>query len=152
MVPPRAYLPPGVINYVTPAGMEELLAEQQALMDEIKNLEITSEKERRIAVNHITARLNLLNNRISEARIIDPEDQPKDEVRFGAAVTLKTSDTNEIQTFRIVGVDEADISGGKISFISPLARVLTNKKTGEKVVLKRPKGDQVLEITGIAYL
>lgn len=151
MVPPRAYLPPGVINYVTPAGMDELLAEQKALLDEIKNLEITSEKERRIAVNHITASLNLLNNRISEARIIDPDDQPKDEVRFGATVTLKISDTHEIQTFRIVGVDEADISGGKISFISPLARVLTNKKTGDKVVLKRPKGDLTFEIMSIDY-
>ncbi len=152
MVPPRAHLPAGVPNYVTPTGMEELLAEQQALMDEIKNLDIASENERRIAVNHITVKLKLLNDRINEARIINPEEQPQDEIRFGATVTLKTEGTEDIQTFRIVGVDETNISRGKISFLSPLARVLTNKKAGDKVVLKRPKGDLVFEIMKIMYV
>lgn len=151
MVPPRAYLPPGVPNYVTRAGMDELLAEQQALMDEKEHLDISNENERRIAVNHITAKLKLLNDRIAEARIIDPDEQPKDEVRFGATVTLKTVGTNEIQTFQIVGVDEARILNGKISFLSPLAKALSNKKVGDKVILKRPKGDQVLEIINITY-
>jgi transcription elongation factor GreB len=151
MVPPRAHLPVGVTNYVTRAGMDELLAEQQALMEEKENLDIVSENERRIAVNNITAILKLLNNRITEARIIDLKDQPKDEIRFGATVTLKTEGTDEIQTFQVVGVDEANISRGKISFLSPLARVLTNKKVGDKVVLKRPKGDRVFEIINISY-
>jgi transcription elongation factor GreB len=151
MVPPRAYLPPGVPNYVTQAGMDELVAERQALLDEIKNLDVSSENERRIAVNHITAKLKLLDNRITEARIIDLKEQPRDEIRFGATVTIKTKSTNEIQTFHIVGVDETDISKGKISFLSPLARVLTNKKAGDKVVLKRPKGDHVFEIINISY-
>ncbi len=151
MVPPRAHLPAGVPNYVTRTGMDQLLAEQQALMDEIKNLDIASEKERRIAANHINAKLQLLNNRIAEARIIDPETQPCDEIRFGATVTLKSEGTHDIETFQIVGVDEADISGGKISFLSPLARALTNKKTGDKVLLKRPKGDRVVEIMAITY-
>jgi transcription elongation factor GreB len=60
MVPPRAHLPAGVTNYVTRAGMDELLAEQQALMEEIKKLDIASENERRIAVNNISAKLKLL--------------------------------------------------------------------------------------------
>lgn len=150
IVPPRAHLPAGVINYVTRAGMDELLAEQQALLDEIKNLDIASENERRIAVNTITAKLKLLNDRISEARIIDPEEQPKDEIRFGATVTLKTEGTNEIQTFQVVGVDEANISKGKISFLSPLARVLTNKKVGDKVLFKLPKGERVFIIMDIS--
>ncbi len=151
MVPPRAHLPVAFTNYVTRAGMDELLAEQQALMDEIKNLDFVNENERRIAVNNITAKLKLLNNRISEARIIDLGDQPKDEIRFGATVILKTEGTNEMETFQIVGVDEANISRGKISFLSPLARVLTDKKVGDKVVLKRPKGDRVFIIMNITY-
>jgi transcription elongation factor GreB len=151
MVPPRAHLPEGVPNYVTQAGMDELLAERQALMNEKENLNISSENERRIAVNHITAKLKLLNNRIAEAKIIDLKEQPRDEIRFGATVTIKTVGTNESQTFQIVGVDETNISRGKISFLSPLARVLTNKKVGDKVVLKRPKGDHVFEIIKISY-
>ena len=151
MVPPRAHLPEGVTNYVTRAGMNELLAEQRALMEEKENLDIVSENERRIAVNNLTAKLKLLNNRITEARIIDLEDQPKDEIRFGATVTLKIEGTNDMQTFQVVGVDEANISMGKISFLSPLASVLTNKKVGDKVVLKRPKGDRVFIIMNITY-
>jgi transcription elongation factor GreB len=152
MVPPRAHLPQGVPNYITKTGMDELLAERQALMNEKENLDIASEKERRIAVNYITAKLKLLNDRINEARIIDLKEQPQDEIRFGATVTLKTEGTNELQTFQVVGVDETDISRGKISFLSPLARVLTNKKVGDIVVLKRPKGDHVFEIIKITYI
>lgn len=151
MVPPRAPLPPGVPNYVTPSGMDELLAERQALMDERENLDISSDNERRIAVNHITAKLQLLNERITEAKIINLKDQPQDEIRFGARVTLKIEGSKDIQKFQIVGVDEADISRGKISFLSPLARLLTNKKVGDKVVLKNPKEDRVFEIMDITY-
>ena len=60
-------------------------------------------------------------------------------------------ETGRIKTFQIVGVDEADVSKGKISFISPLANALTNKKEGDKVVLKRDKKDIVYEIISIAY-
>lgn len=151
MVPPRAHLPAGVPNYVTQAGMGELLAEQQALMDEIRNMDVSGENELRIAVNHINAKLKLLNERIAEARIIDLKEQPRDEIRFGATVTLKTEGTGDIQAFQIVGVDETDISRGKISFLSPLARVLTNKKAGDRVTLKRPKGDLVFEVMEIKY-
>jgi transcription elongation factor GreB len=151
MVPPRAHLPEGVPNYVTQAGMDELLTERQALMNEKENLDTSSENERRIAVNYITAKLQLLNNRINDARVIDLKEQPLDEIRFGATVTLKTEGTNDIQTFQIVGVDETDISRGKISFLSPLARVLTDKKVGDKVILKRPKGDLIFEIINISY-
>lgn len=151
MVPPRAFLPEGVPNYVTQAGMNELLAEKQALENEKDRLDSTSENENRIALNHINARLQLLNNRILEAKIINLSEQPQNEVRFGASVTLKTGSTKKIQTFQIVGVDEADVSKGKISFISPIAKLLIHKKTGDKAVLKRDKDELVFEILDIAY-
>jgi transcription elongation factor GreB len=151
LVPPRAELPEGVINYVTQAGMNELLAEKQMLIKEKDNLNITSENERRISLNHINAKLQLLNNRIVEAKIINLNEQPQNEIRFGAQVTLKTEATGKIQTFQIVGVDEADISKGKISFVSPLAKVLVNKKNGDKAVLKLAREDRVFEIVDISY-
>jgi len=151
IVPQRAYLPEGVTNFVTPAGMSQLLAEKQMLEDERSSLNNTSENEKRIELNFINAKLQLLNNRIAEARVVDLKAQPKNEIRFGATITLKTEGTKNIQTFQIVGVDEADISKGKISFISPIARVLINKKTGDKVTLKQAGRDIVFEITGISY-
>lgn len=150
MVPQRAYLPDGVTNFVTPEGMKQLLDEKEELTSERDNLNISAENEKRIALNFINAKLQLLNNRIAMARVVDPKEQPKNEIRFSAIVKLKT-EAGDIQTFQIVGADEADISKGKISFISPLARLLINKKSGDKVLLKRPGQDNIYEIVGIEY-
>lgn len=152
LVPARIHLPEGVTNYVTPVGMDELLEEKQKLIDEKDQLELTNENEKRIAANHINAKLQLLNNRISTAKLISLEDQPKNEVRFGAWVTLKIGSQTKLQRYQIVGVDEADISKRKISFISPIAQILTNKKVGEKAILKLAKGDRVFEVIQIDYV
>ena len=151
MVPPRADLPDGVVNYVTQAGMNELLAEKQLLLNEKSNLDSSNENEKRIALNLINAKLELLNNRIVSARIVKLNAQAPDDIRFGAVISLKFEAGNKIQTFQIVGVDEADISKGKISFTSPLARVLINKKSGDKAILKRGREELVYEIMGISY-
>jgi transcription elongation factor GreB len=151
LVPPRAYLPQGVTNYVTLSGMNALLSEKKLLIAEKEQVDTASENERRIALNHINAKLQLLNQRIAEAKIIDLSGQPKNEIRFGATVTLKTAASKNNQIFQIVGVDEADISKGKISFLSPIAIALINKKVGEKAILQRPKEDIVFEIINIAY-
>ena len=151
IVPPRAYLPEGTINYVTREGLDELLAEREELINEKENLNKADENEKRIVQNHINAKLYLLNHRIDTAIMVNLDEQPQDEIRFGARVTLKMEETGRIKTFQIVGVDEADVSKGKISFISPLVNALTNKKEGDKVVLKRDKKDIVYEIISIAY-
>jgi len=151
IVPQRAFLPDGVPNFVTPAGMEQLLAEKQMLIREREDLSIASENERRIAVNFINAKLQLLNDRIAEARIVDPNGEPRDEIRFGSLVTLKNEGSGKIQTFQIVGVDEADIAKGKISFISPLAKAMINKKSGDKITLKLDRGETVFKIVEIDY-
>ncbi len=150
MVPQRAYLPDGVPNFVTPAGMELLLAEKQLLINERDNVVAANENEKRIAVNFINAKLQLLNDRIADARVVDPKDGPQDEIRFGALVTLRNEGSGKIQEFQIVGVDEADISKGKISFISPLSRALINKKAGDKVTLRHDRHDTVFNIMSVA--
>jgi transcription elongation factor GreB len=152
IVPPRADLPEGVVNYVTQVGMNELLTEKQTLVNEKNNMDSSNEDEKRIALNYINAKLQLLNNRIVTAKIVNINEQAPDEIRFGAVITLKTEANKRIQTFQIVGVDEADVSKGKISFTSPLARVLSNKKIGDKAVLKRGQEALVFEIMDIAHI
>jgi len=151
LVPKRAFLPPGVTNFVTQDGMNQLLAEKEMLVNEKNNLNSANENEKRIALNYINAKLQLLNSRIAEAKIINLNEQPQNEIRFGATITLRTEASKKIQTFQIVGVDEADISKGKVSFVSPIARVLINKKTGDKVVLKQTGKDIVFEVINIVY-
>jgi transcription elongation factor GreB len=151
IVPQRAYLPEGVTNFVTPFGMNQLLAEKQMLINEKNNLNSANENETRIELNYINAKLQLLNNRIVEAKVVNLNEQPQNEIRFGAMITLKIESSKKIQTFQIVGVDEADISKGKVSFIAPIAKVLINKKIGDKVILKQAKKDNVFEIIDISY-
>jgi len=114
-------------------------------------VDASNEDEKRIALNHINAKLQLLDNRIATAKIVHLSEQAPDEIRFGAVITLKIEASKKIQTFQIVGVDEADISKGKIAFTSPVARVLINKKIGDKAILKRDVENLVFEIMDITY-
>src|SRR5450759_5808038 len=77
IVPQRAYLPEGVTNFVTRVGMDQLLAEKQMLVNEKDNLSSANENEKRIALNYINAKLHLLNNRIAEAKLVNPNEQPQ---------------------------------------------------------------------------
>ena len=150
-VPPRAFLPPGMPNYVTPSGLKALMDEREALLHERAQFEGLNENDQRVSVNLINAKLLLLEDRIASARVIDPKNQPQDEIRFGATVTLLTETTNEIQTLQLTGVDEADISKGKISFLSPLAKVIVNKKAGDKIRFKRVKDEVVFVVMKVSY-
>jgi len=60
-------------------------------------------------------------------------------------------ENNEVHQFTIVGEDEADIDENKISWISPLARVLLGKKAGDAVQWQRPSGDLSVRIDEIVY-
>lgn len=158
LVPPRADLPLGVSNYVTAKGLEELKAERLVLLAERAELKAATEQEKRIASNFMTAMIHLIDERISTAKLVDLSEQPKDEVRFGASVTLKietfhrvSSKSGKPQTYQLVGVDEADISKNKISFVSPIAKILLGKKVGERAVLKLVNEDRHFEVLEIRY-
>ncbi len=153
-IPARAVLPPGEINYVTPNGYEILLAEKIKLDTTISKLDLEEGKERRHAMAILNGKLNLLNDRISSARILKPQDQSQDEVRFGALVSFKfkTGDQKgDIKEFQIVGVDEANIKENKIAFVAPLAKALTGKKIGEIAEVFMAGKLQELEIVSINY-
>lgn len=151
LVPPRADLPTGTENFVTQNGMDSLLEEREELVREQDKLDSSQEKEYRISFNHINAKLQLLNERIASAKIVDPKKLPQDEIHFGAKVTFKNVENNMTQTFQLVGVDEANISQKKISFITPLAKALMHKKIGEQAILNLGERKNIFEILKIEY-
>lgn len=153
LVPLRAHLPDDATNLVTQNGIRELMAEKNDLEKERDAVNETSEndKEKRIATNYINSKLQLLQTRISSAKIIDFAKQSNDFVKFGATLTLKIGNQKKLQKYQIVGVDEANISKGKISFISPIAQLLLDKKLGDKAILKLTTGDRIFEIVRIEY-
>lgn len=132
----RAYLPEGVPNYVTKEGLE-------ALKEELKNLEAERVKagDNYIMVNFIDATIKLLVDRINSAVEVDLSKSNKDTVSFGAWVRYNG------RVVRIVGVDEADVNKGLISFISPIAKLLIGKKAGDVIELKGSEKIVVEEVS-----
>ena len=131
-VPPRAPLPEGAPNWVTPRGWRLLLEERTAL---------EAERERRQVegVNHdaITERLEALQARIATAHVITT-DRCDGGVRFGATVAVARLGQDEgaaPQRLTIVGVDEADPATGRVAFVSPIARALLGVAVGTEVSL-----------------
>ena len=151
IIPPRAALPAGAINYVTPTGMEQLQTEREQLEQERAALTTTDEQQRRIELAVLNGKLDLLNERIVSARILDPAAQPLDKVRFGATVTYKISTSPNPQTFQIVGVDEADVAKRKIAFVAPIAVALTGCKVGDIVPFKMGGESRKIEVVEIKY-
>jgi len=149
IIPPRAALPAGETNYVTPNGLKELKNEEEALIEERANLDKQNDTERRRAQAVIDGKLKLLRERISTARLLKPEEQPADEVRFGALVELLQNGNK--QEFQIVGVDEANVKKQKIAFVAPIAKAVTGKKVGDKVDFKLGEETRKLEILKITY-
>lgn len=135
MIPPRASLPDGVPNYVTQNGFDALQNEKIALIKELADYKSEDERERRRKSAEIDGKLNLLNERINSARVLDLKDQSLSEVRFGFKVTYKIGNGKPI-TIQIVGVDEANIKERKIAFIAPIARAMIGKKVGEEAILE----------------
>ncbi|OUS19780.1 transcription elongation factor GreA [Nonlabens dokdonensis] len=151
VIPQRAVLPDGVVNYVTPSGFIELKEELQGLENDFSSIEIEDETERRREQTLIQGKINLLKERIATARPIDLKSQPQDEVRFGATVIFKNLNSNSSQKITITGVDEANVAQGKISFTTPIAKALTGAQVGDKVHFKLGNEIRPLLIESIHY-
>jgi len=159
-------LPAGVRNYMTPAGfrrMQEelnhlLRVERPALVETVswaagngdrsENGDYIYGKRR---LREIDRRLRFLSKRLESASVVDPARQQNlDRVFFGATVSYRGSDEAE-RTITIVGVDEADLARGQVSFISPIARALHKAKEGDVVEFKTPTGLETIEVLTIEY-
>ena len=140
MVPPRAYLPEGVPNYVTKEGLD-------ALKEELKNLETERVKagDNYIMVNFLDATIKQLVGRINSAVEVDLAKVSKDTVSFGAWVRYNG------RVVRIVGVDEADVNKGLVSFVSPIAKALMGKKAGDIMELKGSRGKERVEVEEVSF-
>lgn len=151
LIPPRAPLPPGATNYVSPRGLDALHAERAALEDERAALDTGEgdEDERKRALAVIAGRLADLEARIGSARVVTHDPAPT-EVRFGATVTLAT-DGGEERRFTIVGVDEAATDPSRVAFFAPIARAVTGHRVGDTITLKTPRGEESLTVTTIRY-
>jgi transcription elongation factor GreB len=150
VVPQRRPLPAGATNYVTPRGLASLRAELRALHDARAALVAAAEEpDRARELAALASRVRELEERIASAVLVEPGEHPRDEVRFGARVTVRGEGGDERQ-YEIVGVDEADAGAGRVAFVAPLARALLGKRVGDVVTLRTPRGEEELEVIAIA--
>lgn len=132
-------------NLVTEAGLRALelqLQQAREAYDAASKIEDVNERRRQAAIPLRDARY--LAERVRTAQVL-PDPVSSDTVAFGSTVTFSRDD-GRVQTYRIVGEDEADPKAGSISFVSPVARVLMGKAVGDVVSV----GEQELEITAIS--
>jgi len=132
-------------NLVTEAGFKALqtqLAEARGAYEAAQAIEDVNEKRRQTAIPLRDFRY--FAERVRTAQVM-PAPASSDIVAFGSKVTFSRDD-GRVQTYRIVGEDEADPKAGMISFVSPVAMLLMGKAVGDVVTV----GEQELEIETIA--
>lgn len=155
-IPPRAPLPDGVPNHVTPRGLHLLHQERDELEkargDAINDTSL-ADYDRRRTIAELDGRLALLQERIVTARVAEPDGKEPVDVRFGCTVIFRPHDGPQAgieRSFTLVGVDEANVKEGRIAFTAPLARALMGKRVGEWADLKLGGSDQRIEVLAIA--
>ncbi|QDC43965.1 GreA/GreB family elongation factor [Methylophilus medardicus] len=139
------------VNYVTPAGLQQI---QQAIKQlDTERLLLADHKEEPSAqqkLAEIERDLRYFSAKLESAQLVDPAQQPRHLVLFGAKVTIE-DETGEQSVFQIVGEDEADIAQRKVSYVSPVAKALLGRKVGDNTIWQRPAGPIALDILNIDY-
>ncbi len=139
-------------NYVTPRGLEQLRARMRELAEQHEQLKPLSadDSEARRKLREVERDQRYFVAQLERAELVDPAQQPQDEVRFGATVSVE-DETGRRETFSIVGDDEADVAAGRISWASPLSGSLLGARVGDTVKWRRPAGELEVEIISVVY-
>ena len=142
----RPQLPPGSRNYISREGADKLRHRLNELL-EIKRASAGGGDE--ADERRLDASIRRLQATLESVVVAEPPaDQKK--VAFGASVTIRHEDGEE-EEYWIVGVDEAEPETGRISWISPLARVLLSRRAGDTVRFQSPAGVEELRIVKVHY-
>src|ERR1700704_6235070 len=102
-------------NYVTARGLEALRARLKELQDERARLAAAAEPMAKQRLLEIKRDIRYFTAQIESATLVDMDGQPRDEVHFGATVTIRDEQGKD-HAFHIVGDDEADVGAGRISW------------------------------------
>jgi transcription elongation factor GreA len=125
------------------------IAEARAHGDLKENAEYHAAKDQQ---GFIEGRISEIEDRLGRAEVIDPARLAAGgKVVFGATVKLVNVDTDEEVTYQVVGMDEADIKQGRVSFRAPLARAMIGREVGDQVLVPAPGGEQAYEILAVEY-
>jgi transcription elongation factor GreA len=126
------------------------ISEARSHGDLSENADYDAAKERQ---GFVEGRIADIEGKVGNAVIIDPKDiKGESKIVFGATVELEDCDSSQKVTYQIVGDDESDIKGGKISINSPIARAMVGKGAGDVAEVSAPGGVREYEIISIKYI
>ncbi|MGC6511745.1 MAG: transcription elongation factor GreA [Parvibaculales bacterium] len=126
------------------------ISEARAHGDLSENAEYHAAKEQQ---SHNEGRIKELEDMMNRAEVIDISALAgSSRVQFGATLDLIDEDTEKEVTYQIVGEYEANVELGKISIVSPIARALIGKETGDSVEVRTPGGSKYYEILDVKYI
>jgi transcription elongation factor GreA len=125
------------------------IAEAREHGDLSENAEYHAARERQ---SFIEGRIGELEEKIARAEVIDPSKLSGKTVKFGATVTVVDEDTDEKNTYQIVGEDEADVAKGKLAITAPISRAMIGKTVGDSVEVRTPKGEKAYEIVKVRFV
>lgn len=137
------------LKVVERPAVTQAIAEARAHGDLSENAEYAAAREKQ---SFIEGRIREIESKLASADVIDPKTLSGNKVVFGATVTLLDLESDEQQKMQLVGVDEADIKRGKISFTAPMARALIGRSPGDTATVKLPKGDREYEILAVEFI
>ncbi|MDR1375837.1 MAG: transcription elongation factor GreA [Holosporaceae bacterium] len=137
------------LKFVERPAIVAAIAEAREKGDLSENAEYSYAKERQ---GFIEGRIRELESKLARAEIIDITKLNGNNVKFGATVTVFDDVSDEEITYRIVGIDEADIKQRLLSIESPLARALIGKNVGDEIKLNTPSGNKKYEILEVLYI
>jgi transcription elongation factor GreA len=127
----------------------EHIAEARSHGDLSENAEYHAAKEEQ---SHNEGRIAELEDKLARADIIDISKLSGDTIKFGATVNLLDEDSGDKSKYKIVCEDESDVSKGKISISSPIARALIGKSAGDTVEVAAPGGARSYEILKVEFV
>ncbi len=137
-------------NYVTPRGQQLLQEQLQHAEAERQRLQGKEEMSAKQALARVERDLRYLRQRVTQAILVIPPDNPSEQVCFGMWVEVLEGET--IRKFQIVGEDEALNNQQLISWVSPLAKAVLGAQVGDLVQWQKPSGSVELKILSLSYV
>ena len=137
-------------NYVTPRGQQLLQEQLQHAEAERQQLQGKEEMSAKQALARVERDLRYLRQRVPQAILVIPPDNPSEQVCFGMWVEVLEGQI--IRKFQIVGEDEALNKQQLISWVSPLAKAVLAAQVGDLVQWQKPGGSVELEILSLSYV
>ena len=123
------------------------IAEARDKGDLSENSEYDAAKE---AQAHLEDKINKLKVAINEAKIVDTSRLSADTVQILSKVEMTNLENKAKMTYTIVSESEANLKEGKIAITTPIAQGLLNKRVGDEVEIKIPRGTIKLRIDNIS--